>query len=51
MMDRGTRFKELGADYFDRRDPQRVRDRLVRRLESLGYKVNLEKVEPTAEAA
>src|SRR5207245_4413218 len=46
MMDRGTHFKELGADYFDRRDPQRVRDRLVRRLESLGYKVNLEKVDP-----
>jgi transposase len=42
MMDRGTRFQELGADYFDRRNPERVRDRLVQRLEKLGYKVSLE---------
>ena len=42
LMDRGTRFQELGADYFDRRNPERVRDRLVQRLEKLGYKVNLE---------
>ena len=43
LMDRGTRFHELGADYFDRRNPERVRDRLVQRLEKLGYKVSLEK--------
>jgi len=42
MMDRGMRFQELGADYFDRRNPERVRDRLVQRLEKLGYKVSLE---------
>ena len=42
MMDRGTSFQELGADYFDRRNPERVKDRLVRRLEKLGYKVSLE---------
>jgi transposase len=42
MMDRGTRFQDLGADYFDRRNPERVRDRLVRRLESLGYRVTVE---------
>jgi transposase len=42
LMDRGTRFQELGADYFDRRNPERVRDRLVARLEQLGYKVSLE---------
>lgn len=42
MMDRDTRFQELGADFFDRRNPARVKDRLVRRLEHLGYKVNLE---------
>jgi transposase len=44
MMDRGTRFQELGADYFDRRNPERVKDRLVQRLERLGYKVKLEQV-------
>jgi transposase len=43
MMDRGTRFTELGADYFDRRNPERVRERLVARLEKLGYKVTIEK--------
>jgi transposase len=42
LMDRGTRFEELGADYFDRRNPERVRDRLVQRLEKLGYRVSLE---------
>ena len=42
MMDRGTRFAELGADYFDRRNPEQVKNRLVQRLEKLGYKVSLE---------
>jgi transposase len=42
MIDRGTRFAELGADYFDRRNPERVKDRLVKRLEHLGFKVMLE---------
>lgn len=42
LMDRGTRFQELGADYFDRRNPERVKQRLVARLEKLGYKVSLE---------
>jgi transposase len=42
MMDRGTHFQELGADYFDRRNPEKVRDRLVKRLEKLGYKVTVE---------
>jgi len=41
LMDRGTRFVDLGADYFDRRNPERVKDRLVQRLEKLGYKVTL----------
>jgi transposase len=41
MIDRGTRFQELGADFFDRRNPERVRDRLVARLEKLGYQVTL----------
>jgi transposase len=41
MMDRGTRFQELGADFFDRRNPERVKNRLVARLEKLGYKVTL----------
>ena len=43
MMDRGTTFEELGADYFDRRNPEQVKNRLVQRLEKLGYKVSLER--------
>ena len=42
MIDRGTRFEELGADYFDRRNPERVKARLVARLEKLGYQVTLQ---------
>jgi transposase len=44
MMDRGTSFNELGADYFDRRNPERVKARLVARLEKMGYTVKLEPV-------
>lgn len=43
MMDRGTRFEELGADYFDRRNPDQVKNRLVARLVKLGYQVSLTK--------
>jgi predicted glycosyltransferase len=44
LMDRGIRFAELGADYFDRRNPERVKERLVTRLEKLGYQVTLQPV-------
>lgn len=42
MLATGADYKELGDDYFDRRAPQSVKDRLVRRLERLGYQVHLE---------
>jgi transposase len=48
LIDRGTRFQELGADYFDRRNPEAVKDRLVTRLEKLGYKVTVEPVKKAA---
>jgi transposase len=52
MMDRGTHFSELGADYYDRRNPKQVRDRLVKRLEKLGYKVTVESAaKPAVESA
>lgn len=35
-------YQDLGAHYFDQRDRNRVEQRLVRRLEALGYKVSLE---------
>lgn len=41
-------YRELGSDYFDKRNPQTVAKRLVRRLECLGYSVTLEQPLPTA---
>jgi transposase len=37
-----TPFQELGADYLDQLEPERLKLNLVRRLERLGYRVNLE---------
>ncbi len=37
-------YNELGPDYFDRLDPQRLTRHLVHRLEQLGHKVVLEPV-------
>jgi transposase len=37
-----TPYRELGADYLDRFEPERLKLNLVRRLERLGYHVNLE---------
>jgi transposase len=42
LLRHGTRYEELGANYFDELDRQQVERRLVRRLERLGYKVILE---------
>jgi transposase len=41
VLKRGEAYHDLGANYFDERDQQNVRRRLVRRLEQLGYQVNL----------
>ena len=35
-------YRELGADYFDRLHPERLKRKLVKRLEALGHKVILE---------
>jgi len=39
---RGTRYKELGVDYFDQRASERARRRAVQTLERQGYRVVLE---------
>jgi transposase len=44
----GTTYVELGADYFDRLDTQRLTRTLVRRLERLGHAVVLKPKEPAA---
>jgi transposase len=42
VLKKGTGYCDLGPDYFDRRDVQRLTRRLVTRLEYLGHKVILE---------
>ena len=44
VMRDGVTYQELGADYFDRRHTDRMLQRNVRQLETLGYRVTLEKV-------
>lgn len=41
MLARGVSYSELGGNYFDQRNVQRVVHRSVTRLENLGFKVSL----------
>jgi transposase len=41
-------YRDLGGQYFDERDRQAIEQRLVRRLEGLGYHVSLEPTTPAA---
>lgn len=43
MLARGTRYQDLGHDHFDRRDKDKIAKRLLRRLEDLGLKVQIQK--------
>jgi len=47
MLSDGTEYVDLGANYFDKRNEQRVQYQLVKRLERLGLKVT---IEPTVAA-
>jgi len=38
-------YKDLGADYFDKQQPESVKKRLIKRLEKLGYQVTVQSVE------
>jgi transposase len=42
MFTTGETYRELGGDYFQRRDPERATKRLVARLHKLGHTVTLE---------
>jgi transposase len=48
MMKRGTQYEDLGADYYDRRDPEGLARRLAKRIEKLGFAVT---VQPLPKAA
>jgi transposase len=41
-------YREMGNDFFDKRNIQATTKRMVRRLETLGYKVKLEVLIPSA---
>jgi transposase len=42
LIKHGLQFKELGVDFFDRRNREHATRRAVKRLNALGYKVHLE---------
>src|SRR5262249_31296195 len=42
MLKHGTTYTDLGGDFFDRLEPQRLTRFYVRRLEQLGHRVTLE---------
>jgi transposase len=48
MLSRNESYRELGADYFDQQQRHQLVDRLARRLEYLGYQVQLEPRPTTA---
>ncbi len=44
MLSTGELYRDLGGDYFQRRDPAKTTKRLVAQLERLGHTVTLEEV-------
>jgi transposase len=42
VLKRGTTYQDLGPEYLERLEPERMTRQLVRRLERLGHKVTLE---------
>ncbi len=48
LLKRKTPYVDLGADYLDRHDKDRLLAGLVRRLERMGHKVTLEPIDPAA---
>ena len=41
MLSTGETYRDLGANYFTQRDPERQTKRLVKQLERLGHTVTL----------
>jgi transposase len=42
MIQRQEPYREVGADFFDRLQPEDTARRLIKRLESLGYQATLQ---------
>jgi transposase len=45
VLKKGKAYEDLGADWFERQNGERLTQHLVKRLESLGHKVSLEPVQ------
>jgi transposase len=48
ILKRGEGYRELGGDYYDQRDREALKKRLVQRLERLGMKVTVQEQENAA---
>jgi transposase len=48
MLSHRQHYRELGADFFDRMEPERLKRYHVKRLETLGFIVTLEKITEAA---
>jgi transposase len=46
MLSTGELYRDLGGDYFRKRDPERLTKRLVKQLEALGHTVTLHQAVP-----
>ena len=51
MLKYNVEYQDLGPDYFDRLEPERLRRYLVKRLQKLGYEVTLSPKNPEDHAA
>lgn len=47
MLTTGELYRDLGANYFTRRDPAKARARAIGQLEALGYHVSITEAAPT----
>ena len=41
LVTQGVDYQDLGRDYFDKRNQETIKRRAVKRLEQLGYQVDL----------
>ena len=44
LISRQETYQDLGADYFDKKQPEKVKKRLIKSLEKLGYQVTVKPV-------
>jgi hypothetical protein len=48
MLHTGELYRDLGGDYYTRKNPDRLTKRLIRQLEALGHHVTLEPLDAAA---